>query len=62
MEAVKQQAIRLIRRLPAGATMDEILSELHFKLQVDAGLRELDAGKGIPHKTIKTRMEKWLRR
>lgn len=62
MEAVKQQAIRLIRKLPEGATMDEILSELHFKLQVDSGLRELDAGKGISHKTVKTRLAKWLRR
>jgi predicted transcriptional regulator len=29
---------------------------LYFKLQVDAGLRELDEGKGIPHEEV----EKWI--
>jgi predicted transcriptional regulator len=36
------------------------LSELHFKLQVDEGLRKLDQGKGIPHQEVKERMSGWV--
>jgi len=39
-----------------------VLAEIHFKMQVDAGRRELDAGLGISHQEIKERMAKWLSR
>lgn len=29
-------------------------------MQVDAGLKELDVGKGVPHEEIEKRMSKWL--
>ncbi len=49
MAATKDKVIEIIRQLPDDATVDDILSELYFKLQVDVGLEELDEGKGIPH-------------
>jgi predicted transcriptional regulator len=60
MEGIKQQAIQLIQSLPDGATMDDIMAELYFKMQVDAGLKELDEGKGIPHEEVEQRISKWL--
>jgi len=42
--------------------VDDIVTELYFKKQVDAGLKELDEGKGIPHEEIEKRMSKWLKR
>lgn len=60
MAAVKQQVIRIIQSLPDDVTVDDIMAELYFKLQVDAGLKELDEGKGIPHEEIEKRMSKWL--
>ena len=60
MEGIKQQAIQLIQALPDGATMDDIIAELYFKMQVDAGLKELDEGRGIPHEEVEKRMAKWL--
>ncbi len=62
MEGAKQQAIKLIATLPDGVSIDDIMAELYFKLQVDAGLKELDEGKGIPHKEVEERMSKWLTR
>jgi len=32
------------------------MSELYFKLQVDAGLKELDEGKGIPNEEVEKRL------
>jgi len=60
MAGVKEQVIHMIQSLPEDATVDDIMSELYFKLQVDAGLRELDEGKGIPHEEVQKRMSRWL--
>ncbi len=60
MSAVKQEVLELIRSLPESVTLDEIMAELYFKLQVDTGLRELDEGKGLSHEEVKKRMGKWL--
>ena len=37
----------MIESLPDEVTVDDIMAELYFRLQVDAGLKELDEGKGI---------------
>lgn len=60
MAGIKQQVIQIIQSLPDNVTIDDIMAELYFKLQVDAGLKELDEGKGIPHEEIEKRMSKWL--
>lgn len=60
MPSVKEDAIRVIRTLPDNATMDHIMAALYFKTQVDAGLKELDEGKGIPHEEVKRRT-RWTR-
>jgi len=49
MLRVKEEVIRMIQSLPDEVTVDEIMAELYFKLQVDTGLKELDEGKGILH-------------
>jgi len=59
MGAIKEKVIQIIQRLPDDVTVDDIFSEIYFKLQVDSGLRELDEGKGIPHQKVKERMSKW---
>ncbi len=62
MGGVKQQVIQMIQELPEDITVDDVMAELYFKVQVDAGLRELDEGKGIPHEEVEKRMSKWLQR
>ncbi len=52
----------MIQSLPDDVTVKDVMAELYFKLQVDAGLKELDEGKGIPHEEIERRMSKWLTR
>jgi len=62
MGKVKNQVIQMIKSLPEDVTVDEIMAELYFKLQVDAGLRELDEGQAVAHEEVKERMSKWLSR
>ncbi len=60
MGKIKEQVIQMIQTLPDEVTVDEVMAELYFKLQVDAGLRELDEGQGIPHEKVEERISKWL--
>lgn len=60
MAGIKDDVIQIIQSLPEEVTVDDIMAELYFKLQVDAGLRELDDGKGIPHEEVEQRVSKWL--
>jgi predicted transcriptional regulator len=62
MKKIKQQVIEIIESLPSNTTIDDIMAKLYFKLQVDAGLKELDEGKGIPHAEVEKRLSKWLTR
>ncbi len=60
MASIKEQIIQMIQRLPDKVSADDVMAELYFRLQVDAGLKELDEGKGIPHEEVEKRMSKWL--
>jgi hypothetical protein len=62
MSNIKENAIALIQSLPEHSSIDDIISELHFKMQVDSGLSQLDAGKGIPHETVEHRFSQWLKK
>jgi len=57
---VKQQVIQMVKTLPDNVTVDDVMAELYFKIQVDTGLKELNEGKGIPHEDVEKRMSKWL--
>jgi predicted transcriptional regulator len=57
---VKQKVIQMIQTLPDEVTVDDIMAELYFRVQVDAGLKELDEGKAIPHEEVEKRMSRWL--
>jgi predicted transcriptional regulator len=62
MAGLKEEVIQMIQSLPEDITLDDIMAELYFKLQVDAGLKELDEGKGIPHEEVEKRMSQWLQK
>jgi predicted transcriptional regulator len=60
MAKIKEQVIQMIQALPDEVSIDDIMAELYFRLQVDIGLKELDEGEGIPHEEVEKRMAKWL--
>jgi hypothetical protein len=58
MDCVKDNVIQMIHRMPDTASVEDIMAELYFRQKVDAGLHELDEGKGIGHKAAKERSRK----
>jgi predicted transcriptional regulator len=53
---VREQIIRALEDLPPEATFEEAIERLVFLAKIDAGLAELNAGKGVPHDEAKRRL------
>ena len=60
MAQLKDEVIQMIERLPDDTGISDIMAELYFRQRVDAGLKELDEGKGISHDQVRERLAKWL--
>lgn len=60
MSPLKQQIIDLIEKMPDTLTIDDVIEELCFKVQVDEGLEQLDNGQTLEHGQIKLKLSKWL--
>jgi predicted transcriptional regulator len=54
----KDRIIEALQSLPPDATVDDAIERLVFLAKIDAGLKELDAGEGIPHEEVKRRLGK----
>jgi predicted transcriptional regulator len=52
----KDRILEALQDLPPDATIDDAIERLIFLARVDAGLAELDVGKGIPHDEVKRRL------
>jgi predicted transcriptional regulator len=52
----RDRILEALQDLPADATVDDAIERLVFLAKVDAGLAELDEGKGIPHTEVKQRL------
>jgi predicted transcriptional regulator len=57
---VKEAVIEMIRQLPPDVTIVDIMAELYFRQKVEAGLKELDEGKGVPHEQAREKLQRWL--
>ncbi len=62
MHQIKDEVIQIVRAMPDDITIDDIIAELFFRLQVDSGLRALDEGRGITYNQVKDRLAKWLKK
>lgn len=56
----KEKAVRMISRLPDDTTADQIMARLYVQLKIEKGLKELDAGRGLDHATVRRRLRKWI--
>ncbi|HEU0168079.1 MAG TPA: hypothetical protein VFS62_09905 [Chloroflexota bacterium] len=52
----RERILKALEDLPQDATFDDAIERLVFLAKIDAGLAELDAGRGIPHAEVKRRL------
>jgi predicted transcriptional regulator len=53
---VRERILQALEDLPPDATFDDAIERLVFLAKIEAGLAELDAGKGVPHDEVKRRL------
>jgi hypothetical protein len=58
--STREAVIEMIRRMPDDVTMEEIMHALYVRQRIEEGIRELDAGEGIPHEGVRQRLNPWL--
>jgi predicted transcriptional regulator len=52
----RDRILQALEDLPQNATFDDAIERLVFLAKIDAGLAELDAGRGIPHDEVTRRL------
>lgn len=51
----RERILQALEDLPQNATFDDAIERLVFLAKIDAGLSELDVGRGIPHDEVTRR-------
>lgn len=57
---LKEEVIKLIQELPDNTTIEDIMYKLYVRAKIEAGIKELDEGKGIPHNEMMEKISKWI--
>jgi hypothetical protein len=55
-QTTRERILKALAGLLPNGTFDDAIERLIFLAKIEAGLVELDAGKGIPHKEAKRRL------
>jgi predicted transcriptional regulator len=61
MRTAKQSAIEVIENLPDDSSYEDIMERLYFLQKVEAGLKDIEDGRVVPHEEVKKRLARWLR-
>lgn len=59
MAITKADLLKLVESLPENVTVEEVMTELYVRSKIDAGLQQLEEGKGIPHHQVKEQIKQW---
>jgi predicted transcriptional regulator len=57
MATIKEEAQKLLSKLPDEATWDDLMYEIYVRKKIDAGVEAADAGKVISHDQVKRRFQ-----
>ncbi|MCY4489770.1 MAG: hypothetical protein OXF11_22055 [Deltaproteobacteria bacterium] len=52
---IRQEAQRLIEKLPASATWDDLMYEIYVRQAIEAGLADSDAGRTMDVKEVRAK-------
>jgi predicted transcriptional regulator len=55
-QTTRDRILDALHDLPVDTTFDDAIERLVFLAKIDAGLTELDEGKGLPHEEVRRRL------
>ena len=56
----RRQLWQALRALPADASFDDIVQDVYLLYKIERGVRQLDAGQGVPHEEARRKFREWL--
>ena len=59
MKTIKEEAKKLIDKLPDEVTWDDIMAELYFSQQVEQGMKDVAEGRVYSHDQVKKMVTEW---
>jgi len=59
MRTAKQSAIEVIENLPDDSSYEDIMERLYFLQKVEAGLKDIEDGRVVPHEEVKKRLARY---
>ena len=54
-ETVKEQAIRLLNKMPDSATWEDVMHGIYVRQAIEAGIHDSDAGRTVDVKEVRKR-------
>ncbi len=60
LDAQRKQLWRALRALPEETSFEDVVEQVYFLYKIERGVRQLDAGEGIPHEEARRRFGEWL--
>jgi predicted transcriptional regulator len=58
---VKEKVVKLVRSLPANASIEDAMERLLFFAKIEKGRRQADSGRTVSHDKVEEKMTKWLK-
>jgi len=52
---IREEAQKVIQKLPDEASWDDVMYEIYVRKKIDAGINAADAGNLVPHDQVKKR-------
>jgi len=59
MNIAKEEAMKLINKLPDQATWDDIMYEFYVRKKLEVALKAAQEGLVVPHEEVKKRFSSW---
>lgn len=56
----RQLVLETVKKMPASASLGEILDEIALLVSVKKGLVQSERGEGIPHEEVAARLDTWI--
>ena len=61
MSTAKEEVQRILNRLPAEASLEDIQYHIYVCQKIERGLKEIDEGQALSQEIVEGRMSKWLK-
>jgi hypothetical protein len=58
---IKDEVIKMIKKMPLESGYDDIMAEIYFKQKIDKSIGQIEEGKIISHEEAKKRISKWIK-